>query len=119
VRSLVAVLTGTHQVEYACEILSNLGLEHLDTLQDVLADAETLGDVRYFSLINPFVILINPFTMFLKFISDKAFGESIVGKPNSMSTRHRMQASLIALLPGISKPSDVAIEWLQEVSSSL
>lgn len=40
------------------------------------------------------------------------FGKSIVSKPSSENTLRRLHAGIIALLPGIQKPS-MTLEWLR------
>ncbi|KAG8949590.1 snoRNA-binding rRNA-processing protein utp10 [Tulasnella sp. 419] len=95
VRSLVNSSPIDRQIDYAHNIIQHIGLNHLDDLKNVLGEAKTLGE----------------------FISYDTFGSSIISKPSHLSTFRRLQASLLALLPGISPPIDVKLEWLSPSSS--
>ncbi|KAF8515684.1 armadillo-type protein [Hysterangium stoloniferum] len=93
-RSLLVSLTGEHQVDAANRILSSMGLQSLDRLQDALTSVNGLQET----------------------ISDDVMMKAVILKPNNAGTLHRLQVSILALLPVVRQPVDVKINWLEEGS---
>ncbi|KAG8912993.1 snoRNA-binding rRNA-processing protein utp10, partial [Tulasnella sp. 417] len=94
VRAFLERASGDLQLEFACRVVESLGLTDLEGFSSVLKDARSLGEfIQYESISGP-----------------------IVSKASSSSTLRRLQASVIALLPGISRPSSVQVEWLKHDS---
>ena len=56
---------------------------------------------------------------FDQFLSDAAVGTAVVLKPSSQNTLHRLQVSLLSVLPNFPRPSGVTLEWLSEHSSDM
>ncbi|KAG8879331.1 snoRNA-binding rRNA-processing protein utp10 [Tulasnella sp. 331] len=89
-RALLNELSGGQRVDAACQVLENLGLKSIDTLKSTIASGASLGPL----------------------LDYESFGMSIVTKPSSSKTLHRLQASILALLPCIRRPESIQIEWL-------
>lgn len=51
-----------------------------------------------------------------QFLSDAAVGTAVALKPSSQNTLHRLQVSLLSVLPNFPRPSGVTLEWLAEHS---
>ncbi|KAG9044794.1 snoRNA-binding rRNA-processing protein utp10 [Tulasnella sp. UAMH 9824] len=94
VRAFLERAGGDLQLEFAFRVVESLGLTDLEGFSSVLKDARSLGE----------------------FIQYESIAGSIVSKASSSSTLRRLQASVIALLPGISRPNGVQLEWLKHNS---
>ncbi|KIO18491.1 hypothetical protein M407DRAFT_31862 [Tulasnella calospora MUT 4182] len=94
VRAFLERASGGLQLNFACRVVESIGLADLEGFSSVLKDARSLGE----------------------FIQYESVSGAVVSKASSSSTLRRLQASVIALLPGISRPSSVQIEWLKHDS---
>lgn len=92
VRSLLSRLSGEHQLDAGLRAMTSMGLEGLDTMSDFLKGAENVQEV----------------------LDDTNLGYAVFHKPSSRNTLSRMQASILVMLPTISRPSGVSLNWLDD-----
>ncbi|RPD60690.1 hypothetical protein L227DRAFT_501246 [Lentinus tigrinus ALCF2SS1-6] len=95
-RALLNRLTGEQRIEAGHRVLRSMNLHTLEGMGDFMKGVEDVGN----------------------FLSDAAVGTAVVLKPSSQNTLHRLQVSLLSVLPNFPRPSGgVALEWLSEHSS--
>ena len=50
----------------------------------------------------------------MQVIDDSTLGRTIVVKPSSKNTSHRLQVSILALVPTIPRPQGLTINWMTD-----
>ncbi|KAI0712775.1 armadillo-type protein [Cerioporus squamosus] len=96
-RALLNRLTGEQRIEAGHRVLRSMKLDTLEGMGDFMKGVEDVGN----------------------FLSDASVGTAIVSKPSSQNTLHRLQVSVLSVLPNFPRPSGVTLEWLSEHSSDM
>ncbi|KDQ54552.1 hypothetical protein JAAARDRAFT_135194 [Jaapia argillacea MUCL 33604] len=87
-RALLCLMSGENQIEAAGRVLDCLGVGTLDEL----GDAEGADG-------------------FWQIMDEETLGNAVVMKPSSWNTTHRLRAVIIALMPVMSRPTNLSLDW--------
>lgn len=90
VRSLLGRLSGEHKLDVGLDALKSMGLESTESMSDFMKGAENVQEV----------------------VDDVNLANSVFHKPSSKHTHHRLQASILVMLPNIRQPAGLAANWL-------
>ncbi|EKM52689.1 uncharacterized protein PHACADRAFT_101069 [Phanerochaete carnosa HHB-10118-sp] len=86
-RALLGHLSGERRVDVAHKIIATMKLENLEGMEDFMRGS---GDLQVVRILSTAVVL----------------------KPSKRATLHRLQAAILALLPGIRCPAGAVLNWL-------
>ncbi|OBZ74951.1 U3 small nucleolar RNA-associated protein 10 [Grifola frondosa] len=89
-RALLNRLSGEHRIDAAHRALEAMKLDSLEGMGDFMKDVDNLQT----------------------FLDDISVGTVVVLKPSSRNTLHRLQVTILAMLPTIPRPVGVTLEWL-------
>ncbi|TFK83295.1 hypothetical protein K466DRAFT_498737 [Polyporus arcularius HHB13444] len=96
-RALLNRLSGEQRVDAGHRVLRSMNLDTLEGMGDFMKGVEDVGN----------------------FLSDASVGTAVASKPSSQNTLHRLQVSVLSVLPNFPRPSGVTLEWLSEHSLDL
>ncbi|TFK37695.1 hypothetical protein BDQ12DRAFT_685121 [Crucibulum laeve] len=94
-RSLLSQLSGEHQINTAHQVLKAMDLDSISGIEDASLEKDGLLDA----------------------VDDESSSSSIVLKPNSQTTLHRLQISIVASIANIPRPSDFPLDWLSDLNT--
>jgi U3 small nucleolar RNA-associated protein 10 len=57
--------------------------------------------------------------IFAQFLNDSHVGKMVVHKLTSKNTTHWLQVSILTLLPAISRPAGIILDWFMDESASV
>ncbi|KAH9943771.1 hypothetical protein B0H21DRAFT_877669 [Amylocystis lapponica] len=89
-RALLSRLSGEIQLDAAYRVLQAMKFENLDGMGDFMDNVDNVQ----------------------AFLHDLSLGTVVVLKPNSQQTKHRLQVSILTMIPTIPRPSGRVLDWL-------
>ncbi|KAK7688534.1 hypothetical protein QCA50_008072 [Cerrena zonata] len=92
IRSLIGRLSGERKLDVGLKAIQAMRLELTESMGDFMKGAENVSEV----------------------VDDLNLANAIFHKPSSRHTHHRLQASILVMLPNIRCPSGLAINWLND-----
>jgi U3 small nucleolar RNA-associated protein 10 len=96
-RSLLSSLSGSLQITTAWRIIDVIGSESIANMSKFMGGVDSLQT----------------------FLSDESLSTTAVLKPNSGTTKDKLFAALLALIPLIPSPNGVRLDWMVESSSEV
>ncbi|KAI1789700.1 hypothetical protein LXA43DRAFT_1019967 [Ganoderma leucocontextum] len=91
-RALLARLSGEQRIDAGHRVLAAMKLTTLEGMGDFMRGIVDVG----------------------QFLDDVSVGSAVVLKPSSQNTLHRLQVSVLSVLPNFPRPSGVSLDWLAE-----
>lgn len=107
-RALLGRLSGEHQVNAARRVLEAMELQSLEGMDEFKRGSENLQLVSRVLLF----VVNRQFLSGYQFLQDLSLGTSLVLKPSSKTTLNRLKMAILAMIPTISRPVGVGIDWL-------
>ncbi|EMD35136.1 hypothetical protein CERSUDRAFT_107124 [Gelatoporia subvermispora B] len=114
-RALLSRLSGEHRIDAAHKILQAMNVESLEAMGEFMRGVDNLQAVSTRTTIEFRARADNS----LQFLHDTSLGTAVVLKPNSRFTMHRLQVSILVMLPNIPRPSATNLDWLAPASQTL
>ncbi|KAI0742763.1 hypothetical protein C8Q80DRAFT_1221194 [Daedaleopsis nitida] len=97
VRALLSRLGGEQRVDAGLNVLESMKLDTLEGMGDFMRGVEDVGN----------------------FLDDASVGAAAALKPSSQNTLHRLQVSVLSVLPNFPRPAGVPLDWLAQDDNNI